>query len=1001
MLPVVSLSPGLLHAEDKVLFSMPAKTIQVDGDLKDWDRSAPVKLNRGNCFSRNGYVKDDADCSALLYSNFDDENLYFALEARDNELQGPDSGGAIYSNDGVELWLDNRLDSCHADANQEDDDYQILVSYTTGGKKGPAPGFWVHRNPNTVQLFAASEVAAKKTNDGYILEIALPVSGLNGLNAKKGKAAGFNISLVDRHDKGFNRLLWSGKSEADPRQYGLLVFGNVPPETLAAIQKRAQDARNRTPDEGKTTKKTSDIDRKNYKGNPKILDVSQNEKDIECYEKLELTVALLAEYGNPYDFDDINLQAHIVSPSGKKITIDGFYYQPHFANSIGYRMRDNLQPIGEPTWKVRFTPTETGEYRYHLTLRDNQGRTAETKLAAFQAVKGDGDGFLRVSKTDPYYLAFDSGKCFYGIGFGMHYWNETPTDILKMLQNINLIAAFGGNYTSVNFQTLGNSPLNLTVGNDLTHFSQPNGWRTDFLLEASRRRGLYVIPNLVQTTWAISSHWKQAPFNKDNGGPCDKPEDFFTNSDAKRLMKRQFRYMIARWGYSPNILGWELVNEMNYMDGFQKNIQSVRDWHREMSGYLKEIDPNRHLVSTTFGSSWIVEDPDIWRLPDIDYITTHKYPNDATDMRYMQWYKRQYRKPIIGGEYGMAYPHVNDAPHFDPEGLYVHNGLWTCAMTGSAGNVLFWWDSNYLIPTDAARWFKPFSRFIEGIPWTTAGFEPVEFLAIKTDVENGDADMLVPTRPAWEMNSAARYEVQDGVIWVVSRDIDKSITDAKIVDFMHRRALEGSLPALLFGSNQKDFAKDLVITIHAGKSCRMNIPVTAVARDGATLNVELNGKVIQTRKISDTDGKNDPGAGELTETFSLPLSAGENRVVLRNTGRGWARLGDITLKDYTQAAWERRALVIGLRGKTRSLLWFHNRENNSQRRLEGPAELTPIRNISVTLNDVADGEHEIEWWNTQKGKITGRQKVLAKDGSLTVTPPTFSRDIACKIRRIE
>ncbi len=69
---------------------------------------------------------------------------------------------------------------------------------------------------------------------------------------------------------------------------------------------------------------------------------------------------------------------------------------------------------------------------------------------------------------------------------------------------------------------------------------------------------------------------------------------------------------MARWGYATNLFAWEFWNEV------PPTPEQVA-WVAEMAAYLKEIDPNRHMVSTTYG------DASTWDCPDIDFTMTHFY----------------------------------------------------------------------------------------------------------------------------------------------------------------------------------------------------------------------------------------------------------------------------------------------------------------------------------------------------------------------------------------
>jgi len=976
------------------MVSLPGQGIVIDGELGDWDLTSPLRLDKKTCHMRNGYVRNDRDLMGLLYSSFDDEYLYFAIKVTDDTVQGPFVGHEVWRNDGVELWLDCRLDSATPDMSAEADDYQIAMCFTTGGNPGPAPTFRVYRNRKDVHVYAASRIAARRTSDGYVLELALPVEGLTGLEAKTGTVIGLNVTLCDSQGSGLNRLMWSGGRVGDPRQFGFLTFGKIEPARLSAVIDRTKKIRGGTP--AQELRKAGQ--KQPHKGPPQILAVAKNAATVGRFEKLELTVDLRAEFDNPYDPEDVCLQGVFTSPSGRSVTVDGFYYQD-YKLFLGYKDSDGQTAIGEPTWKVRFTPTELGTYTFGLNVHDGKGRRAEGRADRFTCVASDRHGFLRVSKRDRRYVAFDDGTPFFSIGYGAHLWSPSPIDILKHKHLVSQLACFGGNTMSVNFQTLANSPFDLeTPQTGLGRYCQRNAYKVDYLLETARRRSVHILPCLVQTATAYSKHWRGCRFNAAKGGPCKAPEEFFTNEQARKLTKQRLRYCVARWGYSPNLLGWELFNEVNYTDGFQKDIGSVRTWHREMARYLKLIDANRHMVSTSFGSADKCEDDEIWRMPEIHFAITHHYTQDAASVRHRQRRKAVFGKPILGGEFGMNLPAVSGAYLFDREGTFLHNGLWASAMSHSAGNVLFWWQHRYHDSLDLYEHFRAFARYAEDVPWTTAGFKAVELPARRPTKQTERYDGVVDTAPAWEKPKDQMYVIDQGLVWAAKAQVDaRSTTQPQQVETPDRRVVD-SVPAMLFGSNRPEFRGGLLLSIECPSKTTVDIPVRAVEKIGTRMEFIRNGAVVRSLAVADRDGKDNPNADELKYVVTLPLETGRNLVAVSNTGAGWVRLGQIVVHDLMSSAWEKNAIVFGLQGRSLILLWFHNARNTWYLRWKDPKPLSPIEGIEVHLTEVADGPYDVEWWDTYRGKIDRREVLRASDKGLTLRPPTFTKDLACKIR---
>jgi hypothetical protein len=87
---------------------------------------------------------------------------------------------------------------------------------------------------------------------------------------------------------------------------------------------------------------------------------------------------------------------------------------------------------------------------------------------------------------------------------------------------------------------------------------------------------------------------------------------------------------------------------------------------------------------------------------------------------------RGFGKPAFFAEFGLVNetwglsPRVQD----DPEGVHLHNGLWSAMMAGAAGTGHLWWWDNYVDPKDLWHQFKGVARFVDGVPFNTEGFQP-------------------------------------------------------------------------------------------------------------------------------------------------------------------------------------------------------------------------------------------------------------------------------------
>jgi hypothetical protein len=115
----------------------------------------------------------------------------------------------------------------------------------------------------------------------------------------------------------------------------------------------------------------------------------------------EITVPNTRGYSNP--FTDVALHATFIAPSGRRITVSGFY-------------------DGEQRWRVRWMPDETGHWRYEMRFSDDSARAT----GGFRCTPGKLHGPLRVRKQNPLWFEHADGTPFYMRAF--HLWNIDVLD---------------------------------------------------------------------------------------------------------------------------------------------------------------------------------------------------------------------------------------------------------------------------------------------------------------------------------------------------------------------------------------------------------------------------------------------------------------------------------------------------------------------------------------------------------------------------------------------
>jgi len=390
---------------------------------------------------------------------------------------------------------------------------------------------------------------------------------------------------------------------------------------------------------------------------------------------------------NRYDAGRIAVRLQMRAPSGRRLNVAAF---PAPGESVA----------GRASFLVRWTPDEAGVWRVMPQLRLAGGAWRSGPSRSWRVADAAGRGFVRVDPMNPAMLRFDDGESFFPIGANIAWY--TNDAIEEYRRRFDALAAAGGTATRVWLAPWSflpewkDTPLRNYANRELRM-----EW-FDQVLRMAEERGIYLIVALSESgMFDPGARWGDNPYNAANGGPCAAPHDFLTNPDARAAYANQLRYIVARWGYSPNILAWEWMNEVNSAPGFE--TERLLPWLREMSAVLDEYDVHRHLRTISYAS--IAGDPRVWALPEIEIVQRHEYaqgdpawfrPLPVGQERFRQ-VREQPNKPLLVGEFG-ANSDMEHARGAYRQGIHLHNGLWASAFAGMAGAAMYWWWDNYLEP---------------------------------------------------------------------------------------------------------------------------------------------------------------------------------------------------------------------------------------------------------------------------------------------------------------
>ena len=253
------------------------------------------------------------------------------------------------------------------------------------------------------------------------------------------------------------------------------------------------------------------------------------------------------------------------------------------------------------------------------------------------------------------------------------------------------------------------------------------------------------------------------------------------------LQKAYFRYLQARWGYSPNIHSWELTNEgdPDNPNHYILADEMGKDFHCKVFGApvgsgdgqkCTYDHPNDHLVTTSFWHSYPVSQ--FWgnpRFPNVDYADVHAYvstgwledPIYETDSATFHLdYSADTRsllanKPIVRGETGidtLDNQIENPALKRDLKGVWLHNLLWSSLDPGALSE-LYWWDETLDTspgPDGQAGLFEIYrylENFLKGIPLNNGNYIDAQATLSNSDLSvTGQKDNVNNRAHLWIWN---------------------------------------------------------------------------------------------------------------------------------------------------------------------------------------------------------------------------------------------------------
>lgn len=690
---------------------------------------------------------------------------------------------------------------------------------------------------------------------------------------------------------------------------------------------------------------------------------------------------------NCFDPDLIRLDATFTPPSGRSLTVPAFWYLD-FSRALT-NGAEVLTPVGSPHWRIRFTPTEPGDYTLSLNIQTNgvaAGKPVVMHFSVPSVTPSGQHGYVRIAPDKRYFETTD-GRPLRLVGANVC-WGENQG-------TFNYDAWFGAmRNTGENFARLWMAPWFMGLEHmpgRLNNYDLRSAWQLDYIFDLADQSGIYLLlcfdhHGMFQANnrnWGGSNNfWNTNAYNQINGGPCEKPNDFFTNARAKTIYEKRLRYLIGRYSYSPRLLAWQFFNEIDNVFG-PLNGDDVVAWHREMGQWLHAHDPYGHLVTTSLtGGS---ERPEIWSLPEMDFSVYHSY-NESAPGKGMatlaRSFVKDYGKPMMIGEFGVDSRSWNIAS--DPYLRGFRQAVWSGALGGSVGTAMLWWWQD-IHKDDVYPLFAAMNGILRSAGWQSGIWIPADFVSaggppvdLARAIPNGELFNAQPT-----LNSA----------WRLQHKLSGKLA---LADRLAADQASQNLMTYLLGRHDAEFQRPFRITGFFGEKAKLVLHVKTVHSD-AELIVRVDGaEVLHTNFIR--------AAGvtatyrDINQDFTVNFPAGKRVIEIANdAGADWVLIDSLKFEQVLPAefagGWYFAPEAVGLRNEKKAVLYVYSPWVVYP---AGALRYNPplLTGQSLQLTNWPAGKFNVQWFEPSTGKAIGTTEAATDGPILTLPLPAFRDDLA-------
>lgn len=628
----------------------------------------------------------------------------------------------------------------------------------------------------------------------------------------------------------------------------------------------------------------------------------------ERFARLEFHCPLIAGYMNPFDPDDIQVDGLLRLPDGQQVVVPAFYYQgwependrTQMMLSVRYRRLPH-----EDGWRLRFAPSEVGEHRLQIVVRQHGRRTDLSPETTFQVADSARPGFIEVAPGNRTQFA-DSGTGRLFAGFGANVaWTRAkdPGDPLpcyeyyfgKAKGKMNATRVWLCHWAWLEWTRAVDAPgTNWDGYAGIGYYNPMIAVALDRVFRLADENGLRVMLVTEDNNehWGSdrADEWAANPYNRKNGGPCASPGEVFTSPEARDWYRKRLRYIVARWGAETAL--WAIDSWNDCSDPQPAQLAWLREMRDEVHALTRGWRP---LI---YGSNYARA-----ANTEMDYAQAS---NDPRNDR----------------------PNVTQECHYSEQTDWfvpvLREQLWQGLALGRAVTMV--WPHVLVDKTNAWDTFRAPMEFAQTLPLLTGTWQ-----SLPVTVGHAQAEGEPPYRsiielsaygdvPSWGQPATAnRFEVraEGGNQWLV-----------------------GFCPNL-YGKNRAAWRNPPTFVCTLPAPGALIADIDEIGGGTQVLSATVDGETTVT--VSLPDGRRYPRPEE--RWARIPLPAGSHTVLLDNAGDDWLRLRKLYL------AWDNPSAdrLVQATGRTNGTVGFAYVRNLTHSRVAREV----LRQQPLELYDVA------------------------------------------------